>query len=87
LHFSEKSDKPVRTSAARIIWMQRQYEASKKRNYPVDITSAIQGFVRVIIFSINATVLYDEIEGIIHKPPIAAIALPIGVTLHKLLLR
>jgi hypothetical protein len=55
--------------------------------YPVDITSAVQGLVRVVIFGINATILYDEFKGIIHKPPIAAIALPIGVTLHKLLLR
>jgi hypothetical protein len=55
--------------------------------YPVDVTFPIHGFVRVVIFSINASVLYDEVKGGIHKPTIAATVPSISRALYKLLLR
>ena len=54
--------------------------------YPVDVALSIHSFVRVIIFSINASVLCDEVKGGIHKPTIAATVSSISRAIYKLLL-
>jgi hypothetical protein len=46
--------------------------------YPVDIAFSIHDLVRVVVFSVNPSVLYDKVEGVIHEPTIAATISSIG---------
>ena len=54
--------------------------------YPVHVALAIHSFVRVVSFSVNTSVLYDELKGGIHKATIATTVPSIGRALHKFLL-
>jgi len=54
--------------------------------YPVHVALAIHSCVRVVSFSVNTSVLYDELKGGIHKATIATTVPSIGRALHKFLL-
>lgn len=54
--------------------------------YPVSITCTLVTTVRVIRLGINATIVDDELEGIVHKPSIASLVVGF-ITIHKFLLR
>lgn len=55
--------------------------------YPVHVALPVHGSVRVVIFGIDAPVLYDEIESGVHEPAVAAAVPSVSRALYELLFR
>lgn len=53
--------------------------------YPVRVTWTISSMVRVIFLSINATIVDDELESVVHKTSIASLVVW-SITIHQFLL-
>lgn len=53
---------------------------------PVGVTCGIISFVRIVIFTVNATIVNDELKGIVHETSIASFIVSF-ITIDELLLR
>lgn len=53
---------------------------------PVGVTCGIISFVRIVLFTVNATIVNDELESIVHQTSIASFIIGF-ITVYQLLLR
>ena len=53
---------------------------------PLRVTEVLDGRVRVVLLSVEASVLDYEAEGIVHEPAVAALV-AIAIALHEILFR
>lgn len=49
---------------------------------PNGVTSSIDSLVGIVLFSVNAAIFHDELEGVVHEASIAAFVVGARVAVH-----